>query len=83
MIVNERGQIIGDSGIAWCKDVNGLYSIDPVGYFIELTDKRIWMLFRKTESSYYKIPFVRQIVITGSIDQCLRIAEIYEIRRLS
>lgn len=82
MIVNERGQIIGDSGISWCKDIDGLYSIDPTGYFIELSDEGVWRLFRRTKSSYYKIPFIKQIIITGSIEQCIRIAEIYEIRRM-
>lgn len=80
MIVNNRGQIIGDDGISWLRDYKGLFSVEPRGYFIELLDGK-WQLFRKTKSSYQPIPYVRQILTTGSIAQCMLIAEIYEIRR--
>lgn len=82
--VNNVGQITGDTGIAWCKDVNGFYSFDPRGYFIERLDgNQIWTLFRKTASAIPReIPYVRQILIKGSIQHCMLVADIYEIRRI-
>lgn len=80
--VNEHGQIIGDAGMYWLRDVRGFYSLDPRGYFIEAVRYRVWELFRKTASSYpEKVPFVRQVIGRGSFVDCMRIAEIYEIRR--
>jgi hypothetical protein len=81
MIVNERGIIVGDDGIIWRRDSKGLFSLDPRGYFIErLSDNITWTLFRKTKSSYFKVPYVRQVLTIGSISQCFHVAEIYDIR---
>jgi hypothetical protein len=81
--VNKHGQIVADDGITWLRDVSGFYSVEPVGYFIELLDHHRWEVFRKTTSSYpEKIPFVRQRLGNGSLNDCMRVAEIYQIRRL-
>lgn len=51
---------------------------------VEYDDRR-WALFRKTHSATAKFggsPFVRQVLIRGTIKQCMQAAEIYEIRRV-
>lgn len=80
MIVNNHGQIIGDDGIIWRRYRTSFYSVEPVGYFIEPVGKT-WEVFRKNKSSYPPVPFVRQVIGTGSILQCMCIAEIYQIKR--
>ncbi len=84
MIVNEHGQIIADEGITWNSDGLGLHSLDPRGYYIQLLDNYItWCLFRKTRSSYQEVvPYIKQILTTGSLSHCIRVAEIYEIKRV-
>jgi hypothetical protein len=82
VIINERGQIIGDLGIEWLKNERGYWSIDPGGYFIE-RDGHTWVLFRKTTSAFpKKVPYVKQVLTRGTIAECMRVAEIYFIRRV-
>jgi len=79
---NEHGQIVADDGITWQRDVRGFFSLSPRGYFIEFLERGSWEVFRKTTSSHpEKVPFVRQLIGRGSWRDCMRIAEIYEIRR--
>ena len=95
--VNERGQIIGDDGISWNAGKRGFWSYSPRGYFIERlppsetggdlmmqrmgveVDKR-WTLFRQQPGALGST--VRQPLYRGRVRQCMRVAEIYEIRRV-
>lgn len=82
IITNSRGQIIGDLGIGWSRNERGMYSWDPRGYFIDREDGR-WVLYRKTRSAIpERVPFVRQVLARGTMSHCMRVAEIYEVRRV-
>jgi hypothetical protein len=82
---NESGQIIGDTGFTWVKGFAGSYfSHEPTNYFIDRLDGSKWYtLYRNTASSLptRQMPFVRQRIFTGSVAECMRAAEIYDVRR--
>lgn len=79
MIVDEKGRIVADLGIRWLSyDGTLWWSIEPYGYRIEMSySTLLWRLYRK--SSSYNIGD-QTIFIGHTKMECMRVAEIYEIR---
>lgn len=80
MVVNERGQIIGDNGILWLNDSKGYWSCDPSGYRIEPArdDPIKWELFLSSFSCRKAHTYIFK---SFTATDCMRVAEIYQVRR--
>lgn len=83
MITNRKQVIVADFGIRWARYVteNEWWSVEPFGYRIR-PEQYLWMLFRPQPSSSVQGYVVDQKIYLGhTYEECMRVAEIYEIRR--
>lgn len=84
MIVNEQGIIIADLGIRWGRYVTEdiWWSVEPFGYRIR-PEQHLWLLFRPDPAYGIQGRTVDQKIYLGyTYEECMRVAEIYEIKRV-
>lgn len=92
MIVNDKGQIVGDDGLTWAPDPygNGWRSISPGPGGYHITPSRshlnggfnLWELVRVNDGINAGSTAHVYILASPSVDECKRAAEIHWIRRI-